>query len=69
MSYNKGDKENIYVYDELFHRGYIPFAITEFRDVIWINKNNKFVELYLHELDKFECVCENIEKFFNILYN
>lgn len=69
LSYNKEDKENIYIYDKLFHKGYIPFAITEFGDAICVNIDNEFIELYLHELDKFEYVCDNIEKFLNILYN
>ena len=32
------------------------------------NKNEN-VEIYLHELDKFEYVCEDIKKFFDVLYN
>lgn len=69
ISFNKDDKANIFIYDDMLKRGYIPFGITEFGDLVCINNKNKRVELYLHELDKFEYVCDNIEKFLNILYN
>lgn len=68
LSYNKDDKENIYSYSDLFYKGYIPFGITEFGDVICINPLNYSIEIYLHELDTFEYICENIETFFKILY-
>ena len=69
ISFNKEDKANIFIFEELLKKGYIPFAITEFGDVICIKIDNESIELYLHELDKFEYVCDNIEKFLNILYN
>ena len=68
LSYNKEDKENIYIYDELFHRGYIPFAITPSGDLLCINKENQNVELYLHETDIFELICSDITKFIDTLY-
>lgn len=68
LSYNKEDKENIYLCDELFHRGYIPFAITPSSDVICIDKESQNVELYLHESDIFEWICSDIIKFINSLY-
>lgn len=68
LSYNEEDKENVYIFGEIFEKGFIPFAITEFGDVICINNKNGNIELYLHELEEFEYVCENIEQFFNILY-
>lgn len=63
ISYNKDDKGNIYVYDEIFKKGYIPFAITEFGDVICININNQNIELYLHELGDFEFICNDLSEF------
>lgn len=69
ISFNKDDKANIFIYDDILKRGYIPFGITEFGDLVCINNKNKSVKLYLHEQDKFEYICENIEKFINILYN
>lgn len=69
ISFNKEDRASISIYEDFLREGYIPFAITEFGDVICIKIDNGFIELYLHELDKFEYVCDNIEKFFNILYN
>lgn len=63
LSYNKNDRENIYIFDDLFNKGYIPFAITEFGDVICINNKMETVELYLHERDCFENVSKNIEEF------
>lgn len=69
ISFNKEDKANIFIYEDLLRKGYIPFAITEFGDAICVNIDNEFIGLYLHELDKFEYVCDNIEKFLNILYN
>lgn len=68
LSYNKQDKENIYLYEELFYRNYIPFAITPSGDVICINKENQSVELYLHESNTFEWICNDISKFINSLY-
>ena len=68
MSYNKEDKENIYIYDELFNRGYIPFAITSSWDLLCINKESRNVELYLHETDIFEWICSDITKFIDSLY-
>ena len=69
ISFNKEDKANIFIYEDLLRKGYIPFAITEFGDAICVNIDNEFIGLYLHEQDKFEYVCDNIEKFLNILYN
>ena len=69
ISFNKEDKANIFIYEDLLRKGYIPFAITEFGDAICIKIDNESIELYLQELDKFEYVCDNIEKFLNILYN
>lgn len=68
LSFNKEDKDSIYVFSELIDRGYIPFAITEFGDVLCEYKDEK-IYLYLHELDKFEFVADNVEKYINeILY-
>ena len=67
LSYNAEDKENVYIFGEIFKKGFIPFAITEFGDVICINCKNENIELYLHELDIFEYISKNIEDFFNIL--
>lgn len=67
LSYNKDDKENIYVFTELFKKGYIPFAVAEFGDVICVNNINGYIELYNHESDKMELICENISIFFNML--
>lgn len=69
LSYNQSDRENIYIYLDFFKKGYIPFANTDFGDVICLNNKNENIELYLHEIDKFEYVCENIEQFINKLYN
>ena len=68
ISYNKKDKVNIYVYNNFFEYGYIPFAIAEFGDIICINVKNGNVVLYNHELDEFERVCESIDVFFKSLY-
>ena len=67
LSYNKEDKENVYIFTELFEKGYIPFAIAEFGDVICVNSINDHVELYNHETDKMESICENVSTFFDIL--
>ena len=69
LSYNQSDRENIYIYIDFFNKGYIPFANTDFGYVICVNNKNENVELYLHEIDKFEYVCENIEEFIDKLYN
>lgn len=68
ISFNKEDKANIFIYEELLKKGYIPFAITEFGDMVCINDENNNVELYIQEQDKFEYVCKDIELFFNKLY-
>lgn len=68
ISYRKEDKGNIYIYEGLLKRGYVPFAITEFGDVLCIKTDNGCVELYNHEIDEFEDVCNNIEEFFASLY-
>lgn len=68
LSYNIDDKENVYIFSEIFEKSFIPFAITEFGDVICINNKNENIELYLHELDTFEYICKNIDEFLNILY-
>ena len=68
LSYNKEDKENIYMFDDIFSKGYIPFAITEFGDLICIENKSGNIKLYMHEQDIFEYICETIGKFFEILY-
>lgn len=68
ISYNRKDKVNIYVYNNFFEYGYIPFAIAEFGDIICINVKNGNIELYNHELDEFERVCESIDVFLKSLY-
>ena len=65
LSYNVEDKENVYFFSDIFERNFIPFAIDGFGNVICINNKNRNVELYNHEMDRFEYVCENIEDFFN----
>lgn len=69
ISYNKESKESIYMYESIFNMEYIPFAITPFGDIICINKKTKAVELYLHEENKFEYICDDIDDFFKKLYN
>lgn len=64
LSYNKEDKDNVYVFSELIDKGYIPFGITEFGDVICESKEQTIC-LYKHELDEFEYVAENVEEFIN----
>ena len=68
LSYNKEDKENIYMFDDIFSKGYIPFAISEFGDLICIDNKSGNIKLYMHEQDVFEYVCEKIENFFEKLY-
>ena len=68
ISFNKEDKANIIIYDDLLKKGYIPFAITEFGDIICINNKDKSVELYLHETGKTENICSDVEEFINILF-
>ncbi len=68
LSYNKDDRENIYIYNDLFQKNYIPFANTPSGDIICLNIENEKIELYLHEIDKFEFVSNNIEKFIKELY-
>lgn len=68
ISYNKDDKDNIYLYEEIFDKGLIPFANTEFGDIICLNNKTNEVELYLHELDKTEKICDSISEFFDKLY-
>ena len=68
ISYNKEDKESIFSYTEFFNKGLIPFAITAFGDVICLNNKINEVELYLHELDKTEKICDSISEFFDKLY-
>lgn len=68
ISFNKEDKANIFIYEELLKKGYIPFAVTEFGDVVCINNKNKSVELYLHENETIENICDNIKNFFKILF-
>lgn len=69
ISFNKDDKANIFIYEELLRKGHIPFAITAFGDLVCINNENKSVELYLNETDTFENVCDKIEIFFKTLFN
>ena len=68
ISFNKEDKANIFIYDDLLKKGYIPFAITEFGDVVCINNETRCVVLYLHETENFENVCDKINDFFNLLF-
>lgn len=68
ISYNKEDKANIFIYENLLKKGYIPFAITEFGDVVCINNETRCVVLYLHETENFENVCDKINDFFNLLF-
>lgn len=68
ISFNKEDRTNIFIFEELLRKGYIPFAITEFGDVICINNDNKDVELYLHETDNFEFICIDLNTFIENLY-
>ena len=64
LSYNEEDKDNVYMFNDLIDKGYMPFAITEFGDVICESKE-KTIYLYKHELDEFEWVAENIREFIN----
>lgn len=64
LSYNEEDKDNVYMFIDLIYKGYIPFAITEFGDVICESKEQA-IYLYKHELDEFEYVAENVEEFIN----
>ena len=68
ISFNKEDKANIFIYEELLKQGYIPFAITEFGDIVCIKVENSNIELYIQEQDKFEYVCKSIDLFFDKLY-
>lgn len=68
ISYNKEDKVNIFIYENLLKKGYIPFAITEFGDIICVDNNNQNIELYLHETAGFEKISEKIEEFFKVIY-
>ncbi len=68
ISFNIEDKANIFIYEELLKKGYIPFAITEFGDIICVNVENSNIELYIQEQDKFEYVCKSIDLFFDKLY-
>lgn len=68
ISFNKEDKANIFIYEELLKKEYIPFAITEFGDLICINNDNKEGELYLHETDVFEFICRDLNTFIENLY-
>ena len=68
ISYNKEDKENIYLYTEFFDEKLLPFAVTEFGDIVCYNLNTNIIELYLHEQDKCEKICDNIIEFFDRLY-
>lgn len=69
ISFNKEDKSNIFIYEELLKKGYIPFAITEFGDLVFINNENKSVGLYLHENETIEKICDKVELFFETLFN
>lgn len=64
LSYNKEDKDNVYIFSELIDKGYIPFAITEFGDVICESKEQTIC-LYKHEFDEFEYVAKDIDDFIN----
>jgi len=52
------------LFSELITKGYVPFAITEFGDVICESKEET-IYLYKHESDEFEYITENIRKFIN----
>lgn len=67
LSYNEEDKDNVYIFRDLIDKGYIPFAITEFGDVICESKEHA-IYLYKHELDEFDYVAVNVEEFINKLY-
>lgn len=64
LSYNEEDKDNVYMFNKLIDKGYIPFAITEFGDAICESKEES-IYLYKHELDEFEYVAVNVEEFIN----
>lgn len=64
LSYNKDDKDNVYIFSDLTEKGYIPFAITEFGDVVCEYKQQT-IYLYKHELEEFEYLSTNIEEFIN----
>lgn len=68
ISFNKEDKANIFIYENLLKKGYIPFAITEFGDIICVDNNNQNIELYLYETAGFEKISEKIEEFFKVIY-
>lgn len=47
---------------------YIPFANTPSGDIVCIEIYSNKVELYIHELEIFEFICEDIEIFIKGLY-
>lgn len=64
LSYNEEDKDNVYLFSKLIDKGYVPFAITEFGDVICESKEQA-IYLYTHELNEFDYVAKNVEEFIN----
>lgn len=64
ISYNEEDKDNVYMFMDLIDKGYIPFAVTEFGDVICESKEET-IYLYKHESDEVEYVAENVKEFIN----
>lgn len=67
ISYSDKDKENIHIFSDFFKRGYIPFAITPFGDVLCMKKGEK-IYILMHETDEFDYVCNNLDEFFKKLY-
>lgn len=64
LSYNEEDKDNVYIFSNLIDKGYIPFAITEFGDVICESKEQT-IYLYKHESDEVEFIAVNVLEFIN----
>ena len=63
LSFNKEDRETVYSFKDLIKKDYLPFVTTEFGDVICLNIKDNSIELYEHETDKFEYICQNIDEF------
>ena len=67
LSFNESDKENIYMCSDLF-TSYIPFGVTDFGDVVCMDKIDFKIYLYNHEQDNFEFICSSISEFISSLY-